>query len=182
MRHVVVFSGPLRVGKSTVCAEVLARVRRAGLHTAGVLAPPEIVEGEKVGIWLEDADSRERRHLAVAAHLAAEGEIKTEHWTFNAEVMAWGAETIARACPCDVLVIDELGPLELERGEGWVAALDVLRAGAYRWALAPVREWLVDALLNRLHGAEDMEALVVPVSHTNRVALPGKIAAKILDT
>ena len=37
----------------------------------------------------------------------------------DAEVLAWGTRILQQATPCDLLVVDELGPLKFERGEGW---------------------------------------------------------------
>ena len=42
--------------------------------------------------------------------------------------------------------MDEIGPLEMDRGEGWTNALEVLRLGEYRLAVAVVRPSLVDAV------------------------------------
>ena len=47
---------------------------------------------------------------------------------------------------CDLLVVDELGPLELVRGEGWQAALEALAQGGYCLALVVVRPELLDVL------------------------------------
>ena len=41
--------------------------------------------------------------------------------------------------------MDEIGPLELDRGRGWVNALDVLCAGQFGLAVVVVRPSLVDA-------------------------------------
>jgi nucleoside-triphosphatase THEP1 len=177
MRQITLLSGAKGVGKSTVCARVAALAREAGLRAAGVLSPPEVTPAEeKVGIWVEAVASGERRRLAVAAHLRRGAPIETTHWSFNVDALRWGAEVIAQATPCDLLLIDELGPLELERGEGWTVALDVLRGGAYRWALAVVRVGLHEALRARVPGVAT-EAL--EVTDSNRDALPAEIAARL---
>jgi nucleoside-triphosphatase THEP1 len=71
-------------------------------------------------------------------------------WQFHQEGLRWGAEILRRAAPCDVLVIDELGPLELTREQGWTVALDVLSAGKYRMAVVVVRPALVAAFEERI--------------------------------
>lgn len=76
---------------------------------------------------------------------------------------------LSQAKPCDLLVIDEVGPLELERGKGWVSAFDVLRAGAYALALLVVRPELIAQVCDRLAGC-DLE--VLPVTSENRDRLP----------
>lgn len=65
---------------------------------------------------------------------------------FDEATIAWARGRLEAACPCDVLVVDEIGPLEIERGEGWTNALGVLRDGDYRLAVAVVRLRLLGAI------------------------------------
>lgn len=44
----------------------------------------------------------------------------------------------------DYLVVDELGPLELERGEGLTNAIELLKSDEYKKALVVVRPYLVE--------------------------------------
>jgi nucleoside-triphosphatase THEP1 len=50
-----------------------------------------------------------------------------------------GNEVIRRATPCDLLVIDELGPLEFDAGIGMTACFPALEGEAYRIAIAVKR-------------------------------------------
>jgi nucleoside-triphosphatase THEP1 len=70
----------------------------------------------------------------------------TPGWEYDAEVFAWATETLSQATPCDLLVVDEVGPLELVGRRGWVKALEVLRRGDFRAALAVCRPGLLDEL------------------------------------
>ena len=71
--------------------------------------------------------------------------LRTTRYRFDADVMAWGAASLDAACPCDLLIVDEIGPLELERRQGWVNALNVLREGQFDLAVVVVRPSLIDA-------------------------------------
>ena len=181
--RVILLSGAKGVGKSTLAARVAAMARAAGWRVGGVLSPPELsAEGEKVGIWLEDAASGERRRLAESTRLRQGAAVETTHWSFDDAVLEWGAALIAAATPCDLLLVDELGPLELERGQGWTVAFDVLRGGGlepragYRCALVVIRAPLVAALEARLAGLP-VEAVVV--TEANREALAAQLAARL---
>lgn len=44
----------------------------------------------------------------------------------------------------DYLVVDELGPLELVRGEGLTNAVELLKSGEFKKALVVVRPHLID--------------------------------------
>jgi hypothetical protein len=57
---------------------------------------------------------------------------------------------LSAATPCDLLIVDELGPLELVGGHGWVHALDVLRKGDFGAALVVCRPSLLDELEENL--------------------------------
>ena len=47
------------------------------------------------------------------------------------------------------LVIDELGPLEFLRGEGWMAGFEAVNSGEYRVALLVIRPSLLKEALSR---------------------------------
>ena len=63
-------------------------------------------------------------------------------------------ETICSGCisclPCDLFIVDELGPLELIRAEGWVNALETLRQPTYRVGVVVIRPELVEAACQAL--------------------------------
>lgn len=75
-------------------------------------------------------------------------------WRFDEQVLRWGAGVIQLAAACDVLVVDELGPLELRQGRGWLTALDILAARRTGCALVVVRPSLVDEFRARFSGRE----------------------------
>jgi nucleoside-triphosphatase THEP1 len=65
-------------------------------------------------------------------------------------VFEWGNEVLSRSLPCDLLIIDELGPLEVLGNRGWSNALSVLDAGDYAAALVVCRPGLLDRLQERI--------------------------------
>lgn len=171
----VVLSGASGCGKTTLCAGVVAAARARGLAVAGLLTRPRLVDGRQASLEVEDLVGGERRPLAQTRTGADPGAgLATGDWRFEPEGLAWGTRALKRACPCDVLVVDELGPLELVRNRGWTAGLDVLRAGRYRLALAVVRPSLLPHFQERL-GSSDF--LTLTVTQDNRAGL----AREILD-
>lgn len=142
---VVVLTGDLGSGKTTACLQFAERVAGQGLDCAGVVCPARFDGNRKVGFDLLDLRTKERRPLAEADQQPAS--LRTGMYRFDVGTMAWGMTCLESACPCHVLIIDELGPLELERGAGWTNALDVLRAGQFRLAVVVVRPRLVDTFM-----------------------------------
>ena len=68
-------------------------------------------------------------------------------WRFSSEGLLWGDQVLAAACPTDVLVIDEVGPLELLHGSGWQRGMLLALAGRFRLAVVAVRPALVSPML-----------------------------------
>lgn len=134
-----ILTGVRGAGKTTWCSEVVATARSAGLRVAGLLSPGMWGDGLKTGFELVNIDSSEARpfgHRDVARALGL-------GWRFDADTMAWGNAVLAAIDAPDLLVIDELGPLELELSQGLSAAFPALEAWPSAHALLVVRPTLV---------------------------------------
>ena len=153
-RQLAIVSGPRGGGKTTLCRRLLELARQRGLDCAGIISPAHFEGGRKVGIDLLDARSGERRPLAKADGLP--GELRTVAFRFDPGAVEWGVGLLNAACPCDVLIVDELGPLELERGQGWTNALDVLRNGLFKLAVVVVRPALVSVFRQSMSGVPSL--------------------------
>ncbi len=155
-------SGGIESGKTTLCLKLLEQFRRHGLQVKGVICPPVFEAGIKTGIDILDAATGEQRRLASLRTSAGEGEF-TERWQFDANSLAWGNTILKTAAPCDVLFIDELGPLEFERGAGWQNGLSAIDSRNYTTAIAVVRPALLKAARRRW-----ADALVYTVTRENQ--------------
>lgn len=142
-RKAVILTGDLGSGKTTTCRRLADRTRQQGLDCAGIVCPARFDGTHKVGIDLLNVRTDELRPLAEVDDRRTA--LRTGKYRFHTETMAWGRLCLDTACPCDVLFVDEIGPLELERGQGWTNALDILRASTFGLAVVVVRPHLVDA-------------------------------------
>jgi len=148
---ITLLSGPPGSGKTLLCLRAVVAASAAGLTVCGVLTPGRYAaDGTRAGIDLLDPATGRRWPLAVLRDRDAPDPQTGSKWQFAPEALARGAELLAASGACDLLVIDEIGPLELVHNRGWSVALDVLRAAAYRRALVVVRPGLVEALRARL--------------------------------
>ena len=145
---IALLSGEIGAGKTTVCQRVVNLARSRGYACGGLLTPALIEDGRKVGIVGVDLGSGGRRVMARTDRDLGGPCVGCYH--FTADAFAWANAVIASAVEagCDLLVVDEIGPLELVQGGGLAPALDVL--GAAPRALIVVRISLVDALRGRL--------------------------------
>ncbi len=133
-------------GKTTFCAALAEQARAAGWDVAGILCPPVFENGIKTGIRAQNLRTKESRPLAVAASFdlrPSTFDLSLGNWFFDPAVIAWGNEILAAAPPCDLFLVDELGPLELMRGEGWFHAIEALRGQNYQVGVAVVRPSLL---------------------------------------
>lgn len=135
-------TGDSGAGKTTWCHALVEAARQRGLRVAGLLSPPVFEQGVKTGIDLLDLTTGERRRLA-ARRPAFDPDAAVRKWLFDESVVGWANAVLRRVEVCDVLLLDELGPLELLHGQGFVAALDLLDRGGYHAAVAVIRPTLL---------------------------------------
>lgn len=81
----------------------------------------------------------------------------TERWVFNEDVLTWGNQVLADTDGCDLLLVDELGPLEFNRGQGWQNGLQAIDKGEYKIAVVVIRPALVETAVKRWPHAHVME-------------------------
>jgi nucleoside-triphosphatase len=137
-----ILSGLPGAGKSTWCLRLVEEAKARGLVVGGLLSPAVYHKGRKVGIDLMDVVSGERRRLAVR-HDAAQGGIKTDSWVLDPGTLAWGNRRLLASPAWDLAILDELGPLELERGGGFQAALRIIESRQFPLTVAVVRPRLL---------------------------------------
>lgn len=148
MGSINLLTGEIQTGKTSLCLEVAEAARAAGIHLGGVVSPGVFQAEEKIAIDVLDIRSGERRRLADRLGENASG-ITTRRWAFHPEAVAWGNQVLERAVPCDLLIIDELGLLEFQRGEGFYNGFKAVGSGDYTAALVVIRPSLMEEALNR---------------------------------
>lgn len=131
-------TGERGVGKTTFCKALASHARQNGWRVGGIITPVIFAGNEKVGILAENLDSGETHPLASLAQNAP-FDMSLGKWYFDRSVIDWGNQVIHDSLPCDLLIIDEYGPLELLRHEGWWTSVDVFNSHAYRAGLVVVR-------------------------------------------
>jgi nucleoside-triphosphatase THEP1 len=136
-----VLTGPSGAGKTSACLRLAGFAANLHLRVAGIVSPAVFDDGIKTAIDCCDLKSGQRRRLATRNGSPAPGELG---YAFSASALAWADAALAHATPCDLLLVDELGPLELVQGRGMASALGVLRSDGYRQAVVVVRPDLIE--------------------------------------
>ncbi|WP_322806646.1 nucleoside-triphosphatase [Thermanaerothrix sp.] len=138
-----ILTGSIGVGKTAICQRLVAEAQGRGWDVAGIFSPGVYQGGQKVAIDAVDVRSNERRRLAWRVTGENSAVIHTQEWRFDPETLCWGNTVFETAVPCDFLVVDEIGPLELERKQGWITALSAIASRAYRLGVVVLRPSLL---------------------------------------
>jgi nucleoside-triphosphatase THEP1 len=131
-------TGERGVGKSTFCRALAIHARKSGWDAAGIFCPAVFEGAQKTGILAESVRTSEARLLA-STHPRTLADLRLGQWYFDHAVLDWGDQIIASSPPCDLLIVDELGPLELIHQAGWRSALEILGSNQYKVGLVVVR-------------------------------------------
>ena len=137
-------TGPIGSGKTTFCQGLADAAVSQGWDVAGLLSPAWIESGQKIGILSKDLRSGEQRTLATITPRHQAG-LSLGPWHFDEGIFNWGNQVIMMSTPCNLLIVDELGPLEFNRQIGLTAAFDVISACRYRVGCVVIRPSLLDA-------------------------------------
>ncbi len=156
--RVVIVTGSSNGGKTEAVTAVAVRLQTAGVQVTGFVQPGEFLEGQKVGFVLLNLVTDERAPLASLGE-RGDGDFGTRFQFFDGGFRL-GSEALSRTASDSVVIIDELGPIEL-RGQGHMPAvrkaLAVVNLGG---AVIVVRRSLVPSLLAELDASD---AVVIDV-------------------
>lgn len=174
----ILLSGLQSAGKTTACWKALPGLRAAGVKLAGFLSLPLLDEtGRKTGIEMVDLTTGTHRTFARVVTSDEAATIGVYHLLEGAVEWAAAVWESALLAGADWLVIDEIGPLELHRGEGFVFALAALTDPArVPNAIVLARAALADEVVERLARPDIVR---VTVTKANRAEIPPRLAELI---
>ncbi len=164
-------TGPPGVGKTTVCLRLARSLGERGWSVGGIVT---LAEGRCRRAL--DLGSGRRRLLAVSGETPAG--LTGPRWgpyRFSRRTLAWGNAVLLRTVQeMDLVVLDEVGPLELVMGEGFLPALQAV-LGRPAPGLVVVRP----SLLGTVAEMAARPIVLWEATEANRDALPEEIAAQL---
>ncbi len=178
---IILLTGARRVGKSTVCQGLAEEGRRRGKRIGGFISPAVFnPQGEKTGAYLQDLHTGEMR---LQYSTEADTGMRVGPFAMDESVLRWGIRLVEEALRAgdDLVIIDEIGPLELLRGEGFAPLLTILGDFPGAAVLIVVRPELVEALRERLAGLGHTSTILVGVTEDNRDELPRQLARRLWE-
>lgn len=146
--QIIILTGLSGAGKTTWCARLSKIAQELGINVAGIFSPGVFKNGRKVAINIRNIQSGEERHLAKLRAIDSP-ELSTPRWSFEPGSIAWANHILRDILKSELVIIDELGPLELLRGEGLTAGLSLIDSGNYQVACIVIRSSLVPKALQR---------------------------------
>jgi len=161
---VIIVTGAVGIGKTTVCANVIEIARSQGYSCGGIIT----YKTQNEDIVVEDVQTGEIKALASISNMY-QGP-RTAKYFFNPEGIDFGIQTIDRGTASDILLVDELGHLEL-RGQGFANVIEQIAAGKVKNCVVVIRKELLSAFLPQLGVAISVFETTV----NNRDQLPGEI-------
>ena len=165
----IVLTGAIGVGKSTVCHKIAEAVCRAGFGCGGVIT----TKGDAGTIIVRDVGSGEQTVLA--GPVGEYAGLATEKYSFNPAALAFGERAIERGISQFMLLVDEFGPLEIGGG-GFIGALELINTRSEGNQLLVIRSELVTSFLPVIQRAP----VIFETTVGNRDQLPGRISKLVL--
>ena len=158
-------TGEIGAGKTTVCEKIIEGARKMGIKCTGILTRKFKINGNVI-LEVEELSTREKKVLAQKKHV---GKIpKGVHicpYVFDNATVEFAKAALLKHG--ELLIIDEVGPLELRGeafGDAWKAFEDQANRNALLVARNEVKEDF-EKLLKRSHETYD-------VTNENRDDLP----------
>ncbi|MFP4393796.1 MAG: nucleoside-triphosphatase [Anaerolineales bacterium] len=165
---IVLLSGERHIGKSTLCLCLEHKLHEAELEVSGIIT-------QRVGPHeLEVKELRTQACYALTARrqAAIQNNLTLPHFQMDPNAMARSMAAIADSFPTKIFILDELGPLELRRQQGWHRALYLLKRARYQLAFIVVRPELLVAAMWQL---PQVSYTVITVTEENRDHLPASL-------
>ena len=172
----ILLTGNPGVGKTTVLTKAVSTLKQKGYCVGGMISREVRKGGTRVGFELLDLNGGRRGWLA---HINQKHGPQVGKYRLNIEDLdAIGAEAITEAvAQCDIIAIDEIGPMELFSEKFKQATRKALES---RKPVLAVVHWKAkDRLIREAKNREDTEMFTV--TQENRDKLPEAIVEKAVS-
>ncbi|MBN1900221.1 hypothetical protein JW926_02710 [Candidatus Sumerlaeota bacterium] len=154
-------SGEVNSGKTALLSCWVEEFQRKNRRACGILAPPVWVQGRKIAYNLVDVYTGESKTWATTTPVN-DAEKWGRFW-FPRDAIHFGENALNRIDnSCDIGILDEVGPLELEN-RGWAFPLKAVLARFPKNMIIVVRADLVKPVSN-FFGVESYHVLTLDAS------------------
>jgi nucleoside-triphosphatase THEP1 len=145
---VFVLSGKVNQGKTKFAMQVVEKLKQAGLNPAGFFSVGNTYDQNRKAYSLKDIQTGIQRELC--SFEPGKKKVRVGRFYFDVQGIEFGREIILESPnqTNDLLVIDEIGPLEIN-DQGWAPALEVVIKNSGFPQLWIVRESLLKPVIRK---------------------------------
>jgi nucleoside-triphosphatase len=172
-------TGEPGAGKSTAVSKILLKVKSEGFTVGGILTREVRSHGEREGFRLIDVSTEESGTLASITGVSGPrvGKYRIDLKTLSAlgvKALRHGAEK------SDLIVCDEVGPMELASPEFRAAISECFFSHDDKPAICVIHKRLVDPVIEKLKSSS--RAKIVEVDYENRNDVANDVARDVLSS
>jgi nucleoside-triphosphatase THEP1 len=135
-------TGKSGAGKTKACQKIVHAAQNAGFSVFGFYCPAVFDGNEKTGIQVCLLPDEETHLLGTLEK--QEGWLSIGRWWMDCSVFKCVNDHLKKYNYSDLLLIDEIGPAEIEDKKGWPAALNLLKEDQFQMAVVSFRPAFID--------------------------------------
>ena len=171
---IYIISGETRSGKTTYLKELLKTIKeqKSNIKIKGIIAHGIDKEGERYGFDIENVETNEKQFLCSQEPI--KDSQKIGRFYFSKKGLSFGEKALTAIQDTDLLVIDEIGYLEL-KGKGWFESIEKAMENPNLNMIWVVRKRILEEVLQQW---QHSNTKVISISTTNI----NKIAKNIIYT
>ncbi len=149
-------------GKTTFVGHLIDVFRQHHISYAGILSPGNFEKGVKTSILFETLPCGERRVFAERCP-CNQADFRFGVWGFHQTAFDWANAYLDQLSSVPILILDEIGPLELSLGQGLQAGLQQLKARKYDLAIVTFRPKCISEMQSLFPGIDIVNLLETEV-------------------
>jgi nucleoside-triphosphatase THEP1 len=134
-------------GKTQTCKKLVKVLRGVNKQCCGFVSPAVFEGSKKTAIkvqWLESGDER-----VLMTPVTEESQLTVGRWQIHQDAFEWIDQKLSDLKECRAFFCDEIGPLEVEQGKGWIKALEIADKRKYSLNVVTFRPTLRDYFCQR---------------------------------
>ncbi len=175
-KRLLLITGPPGIGKTTVLMHAVGALKEMGYEVGGMVSKEVREGGVRVGFEVMDLHSGRKGWLARACQLA--GPRIGKYCVDLGGLESIGARAVSFAADnCDLVAVDEIGPMELLSAGFRQAVEKAIESG--KPFVATIHFRSSDPLVESIRKRDDAETFVVTTE--NRVSMPGVVVQTVLN-
>lgn len=145
-KRFLIITGKVNSGKTSTVEKIISFLKESGKKVGGVYAKGIFQAGEKSGFEIVDIKSGYTKQIA-SVKSDSTFDFKQGRYFFNLEVFKEYNQTLSNSFDCEVIIFDEIGPIEL-LGKGFHSAVLSLLKNFNGRLIFVIRESLVEEVIS----------------------------------